>query len=56
MVIQNNLSLERCTDSIFRVYRMLRYIRMTFHFLDKDMKRKITTTMIRPKNRVCLVV
>ena len=28
---------------------MLRNIRMTFHFLNKDMMRKIITTMIRPK-------
>ena len=28
---------------------ILRNIRMAFHFLDKDMMRKIITTMIRPK-------
>ena len=28
---------------------MLRNIRMAFNFLDKDMMRKIVTTMIRPK-------
>ena len=29
--------------------RMLRHIRVAFHFLDKDMMKKIMTTMIRPK-------
>ncbi len=28
---------------------MLRNIRMTFHFMDKDMMKKILTTMTRPK-------
>ena len=28
---------------------MLRNIRMAFHFLDKDMMRKMTTAMIRQK-------
>ena len=28
---------------------MLRNMQMVFHFLDKDMMRKIITTMIRPK-------
>ena len=30
-------------------FRMLRNIWMAFHFLDKDMIRKIITSMIRPK-------
>ena len=31
---------------------MLRNIQMAFNFIDKDM-RKIITTMIRPKTRIC---
>ena len=30
-------------------FMMLLNIRMDFHFLDKDVMRKIITTMIRPK-------
>ena len=50
VVIQDNLSPEKHIYRIFGdTFRMLRNIWMTFHFLDKDMMRKIITTMIRPK-------
>ena len=50
MVIQDNFSSEKHLDRILGdTFMMLRNIRMTFHFLDKDMMRKILTTMIRPK-------
>ena len=50
VVIQGNLSPEKHIDRIFEdTFRMLRNIQMAFHFLDKDLMRKIITTMIRPK-------
>ena len=50
VVIQDNLSPEKHIYRIFGdTFMMLRNIRMAFHFLDKDMMRKIITTMIRPK-------
>ena len=49
VVIQDNLSPEKHIDKIFGdTFKMLRSIRMAFHFIDKDM-RKNTSTMIRPK-------
>ena len=50
VVTQNNL--EKHINRIFGdTFRMLSNIHMTFHFLDKDMIRKIITkcTIIRPK-------
>ena len=35
---------------------MLKNIRVAFHFLDKDMMRKITTSMIRPKLKYAEVI
>ena len=41
IVIQDNLSAEEHIDKIFGdTFRMLRNIRMAFHFLDNDMMRK----------------
>ena len=49
MVTQDNLSSEKHIDRIIgSTFRMLRNIRMAFHFLDEDMN-KIITTMIRLK-------
>ena len=49
MSVQDNLSPEKHIDRIFGdKLRMLRNKQMVFHYLDKDM-RKIITTMIRPK-------
>ena len=49
VLIQDNLSPEKHIDKIFGdAFRMLRNIWMTFNFLDKDM-RKIITTMMRLK-------
>ena len=58
MVIQDNLSPEKyILDRIFGdTFRMLRNIRMGFHFLYKDMMRKIITTMIRPKQEYAKVI
>ena len=50
VVIQDNLSPEKHINRIFGdIIKMLRNIRMAFHFLDKDMRRKVMPTMIRPK-------
>ena len=50
VVIQDNLSPEKHINKIFvNTFKMLRNKRMAFHFLDKDMVRKILTSMIRPK-------
>ena len=50
VVIQDNLSPEKHIDRIFGdTFRRLRNIRMAFHFLDKDMMKKIITTRISPK-------
>ena len=50
VVIQDNLSPEKHKDRIFGdAFKMLKNIWMAFHFLDKDMMRKIITTMTRPK-------
>ena len=50
VLTQDNLSPQKHINGILGdTFRMLRNIRMAFHFLDKDMMRKITTTMIRPK-------
>ncbi len=55
VVIQDDLSLERHINTIFgNACGMLRNIRMTFHFMDKDMK--ILTTMIRPKLEYAKVI
>ena len=50
VVIKNNLSPEKQINRIFGdTFMMLRNVQMAFHFLDKDMMRKIITTVIRPK-------
>ncbi len=55
-MIQDDLSPEKHIDIKFRnAYGMLRNIRMTFQFMDKDMM-KILTTLIRPKLEYAEVV
>ena len=57
VVIQDNLLPEKHMNRIFGdTFRMLSNIRMGFHFLDKDMMRKIITTMIRPKLEYAQVI
>ena len=51
VVIQDNLSLEKYIDRIFGDTLM-----MAFHFLDKVMKRKIMTLMIRLKLEYTIVI
>ena len=50
VVIKDNLSPEKHIDIIFGdTFTLLRDVQMTFHILDKDMMRKIITSMIRRK-------
>ena len=50
VVIQDNLSPDKHINKILgETFRLLRNIRMAFHFLDKDIMRKNITTMTRPK-------
>ena len=50
VVIQDNLSPEKHIDRIFgNTFMMLRNIQTAFHFQNKDMMRKIITSMIKSK-------
>ena len=54
--IHNNLSPEMHIKKTFGdTFRMLRNIGVAFHFLEKEMK-KIITTMIRPKLEYAAIV
>ncbi len=56
-MIQDDLSLEKHIDTIFgNAYGLLRNIRMTFQFMNKDMMKKILTILIRPKLEYAEVV
>ena len=51
VVIQDNLSSEKHIDRIFSdTVMMLKNIWMAFHFLDKDMMRKIITIQWSDQN------
>ena len=57
VAIQDNLSPENHIDRIFgNTFMILRNIRMAFHFLDKDIMRKIITSMVRPKIKYAEVI
>ena len=57
VVIQDNISPEKYINLIFgKTFRMLRNIRIAFHFLDNGVMRKIITTMIRPKLKYAEVI
>ena len=57
VAIQDNLSPENHIDRIFgNTFMILRNIRMVFHFLDKDIMRKIITSMVRPKIKYAEVI
>ena len=57
MLIQDNASSEKHIDEIFcDTFMIPRNIRMDFHFSDKDMMKKIVTTMIRPKLEYAKVI
>ena len=57
VVIQDTLSPERHINQLFgSTYRMLTNIRVAFHYMDKDMMKKILTNMVRPKLEYASVV
>ena len=57
VVIQDTLSPEQHINQIFgSTYRTLTNIRVAFHFTDKDMMKKILTSMIRPRLEYAAVV
>ena len=50
VIIQENGQPESHIDKIFgETYNLLRNIRLAFHYMDKEMMRKLITTMIRPR-------
>ena len=57
VIIQDTLSPERHISGIFgSTYRMLSNIRIAFGYMDKDMMRKILTTMVHPRLEYAAVV
>ena len=53
VVIQDTLSPEQHTNKLFgSIYRMLANIRVAFYYMDKDMMKKILTSMIH-KIKIC---
>ena len=57
MVIQDTLSPERHINQIFgSTYRTLINIRVAFHYMDKEMMKKILTSMIRLRLEYAAVV
>ena len=55
--IQDNLSPERHINKLFgESYKMLQNIGMAFHYMNKDMMKKIIVTLIRPKLEYASVV
>ena len=56
VMIQDTLSPEKHISGIFgSTYYLLANIRVAFNCLDKEMMKKITTHMIRPKFGKCAV-
>ena len=50
VTIQDSLSPEEHIDNIFRTtYNLLVNVKVAFHYMDREMMRKIITTLIRPK-------
>ena len=57
VVIQEILSPEQHISQLFgSTYKILTSIRVAFHYMDKDMMRKILTSMIRPRLEYAAVV
>ena len=55
--MQDTLSLERHIIQLFgSTYRMVTNIRVAFHYMDKDMMKKILTSMVLPKLEYAAVV
>ena len=57
IVMQNNLSPEKHINKIIgETYNMLRNIRAAFHYMDKEMMKKIIIIMVRPKMEYAAIV
>ncbi|MPC78882.1 hypothetical protein E2C01_073384 [Portunus trituberculatus] len=57
VIIQESLNPEKHISKIFGLsYKMLTNIRVAFPFMDKDMMKKIITSMISPKLEHAAVV
>ena len=57
VMIQDTLSPEKHINGIFRsTYNLLANIRVAFNYLDKEMMKKIITSIIRPKLEYAAVV
>ena len=57
IVMQNNLSPEKHINKIIgETYNMLRNIRVAFHYMDKEMMKKIIIIMVRPKMEYAAIV
>ena len=57
VVIQDTLTPEQHISEIFgKTYRMLTNVKVAFHYMDKDMMKKIIVTMIRPRLEYAAVV
>ena len=57
MVIQDTLNPEQHINKLFGpTYRMLANIRVAFQYMDRDMIKKILTSMIRPRLEYAAVV
>ena len=50
VIMQENGQPESHIDRIFgETYNLLKNIRLAFHYMDKDMMKKLICTMIRPR-------
>ncbi len=47
--MQDTLSEKHIYKLFWETYKMLQNIKRSFNYMDKEMMRKIITTMIRPK-------
>ena len=57
VIMEENLNLYKYMTKIFGLsYKMLTNIRMAFHYMHKDMMKKIITSMIRPRLEYAAVV
>ena len=56
IVMLDNICPEKHINKIFgETYNMLRNIKVAFHYMDKEMMKKIITTIIRPKWNMLLL-
>ena len=57
VTVQSNMQSENHIDRIFReTYNVIKNIGLAFHYMDKEMMRKLVTTIIRPRLEYAQVV